>query len=107
MTVENKRGLVPRVPLNVRMGRHRGRYLAAGYEFVLELSDTAVFVWGQIDGTTDVDGIVTSVSREYSIDVGTAAEDVRALLDELADHRLIVWDVPAASAGPAAPVEPA
>ncbi|MET7573538.1 PqqD family protein [Streptomyces sp. NPDC005492] len=88
---------VPRIPLNVRLRKHRGQYLAIGYEHALELSPTAVFIWGQIDGTTDVDGIARAVSTEYAIDTETATEDVRALLDELAGHQLVVWD----SSGPA------
>lgn len=92
MTEQNDSTQVPRIPLNVRLRKHRGRHLAIGYEHALELSPTAVFIWNQIDGTTDVDAIAQAVSTEYAIDVETAVEDVRALLDELSGHQLVVWD---------------
>ncbi len=82
---------VPRIPLNVRLRKHRGQHLAIGYEHALELSDTAVFIWKQIDGQVDVDGIAQAVSTQYAIDVETAAEDVQALLNDLAGHQLVVW----------------
>ncbi|MFE2970161.1 PqqD family protein [Streptomyces sp. NPDC059340] len=97
MTDETGSSPVPRIPLNVRLRRHRGRHLAIGYEHALELSSTAVFIWSQIDGTTDVVDIARAVSDEYAIDTETALEDVRSLLDELVGHQLIVWETPSQS----------
>ncbi len=92
MTDETSDTTVPRIPLNVRLRKHRGRHLAIGYEHALELSQTAVFIWGRIDGTTDVDGIAQAVATEYDIDVDTAREDIQTLLAELAGHQLVVWE---------------
>lgn len=80
---------VPYVPLNVRLRRHAGRYLAAGYEHTLELSDTASFVWKQIDGRRSVADIADLVSKEYRVDAATALADVRELLDQLIRHDLV------------------
>jgi hypothetical protein len=82
---------VPRIPLNVRLRRHRGRDLAAGYQYTLELSPTAVFIWRQINGKATVSDISRSVSEEYDVDLDTARSDVRELLDELVEHDLVVW----------------
>jgi hypothetical protein len=82
---------VPCVPLNVRLRRQSGRYLAVGYEHTLELSDTAAFIWQQVDGRRSVAAIAELVSDEYAVDTATALADVRELLDDLAAHGLISW----------------
>ncbi|MEV7404909.1 PqqD family protein [Streptomyces sp. NPDC091267] len=83
---------VPRIPLNVRLRRHRGRHLAIGYEHALELSETAVFIWQRVDGRTDVATLAEAVSAEYGIGADEAAADVLELLQELAGHQLLVWE---------------
>lgn len=82
---------VPCVPLNVRLRRHAGRQLAIGYEHTLELSDTASFIWKQIDGHRSVADIAQVLSSEYRVDIAITREDVRELLDELVDHGLVAW----------------
>jgi hypothetical protein len=94
VTSETWRDPIPRIPLNVRLRRHRGRHLVIGYEHTLELSPTAVFIWNQINGTTGMSEIARALNEKYSIDTETALEDVRALLADLAGYQLIVWETP-------------
>jgi hypothetical protein len=82
---------VPCVPLNVRLRRHGGRQLAIGYEHTLELSDTAGFVWRQIDCERSVADIARAVTVEFRVDLAVALADVRELLDELVGHDLVTW----------------
>jgi hypothetical protein len=87
---------VPRIPLNARLRRRQGRYFAIGYQHTVELSDTAVFIWNQVDGTAGLPQIARAVSDEYGIDDETALADTSELLGELAGHQLVVWDTPPA-----------
>jgi pyrroloquinoline quinone biosynthesis protein D len=82
---------VPCIPLNVRFRRESGRYLAVGYEYTLELSDIAAFIWKQIDGCRSVAAIAQIVSDQYMVDEATALTDARELFDDLAAHDLISW----------------
>lgn len=82
---------VPWVPLNVRLRRHAGRELVIGYEHALELSETASFIWKQIDGRRSVADIARMVSAEYDVEIAVALADVRELLDQLAGHDLVTW----------------
>lgn len=85
---------VPVVPLNVRLRRHRGTALVIGYEHALELSDTALEVWGRIDGERTVGEIAQHLVDTYGISTETAVEDVDALLQELAQHQLVRVSTP-------------
>jgi hypothetical protein len=80
---------VPAVPLNIRMRNYRGKTIIGGYQHVMELSETASFVWRQIDGTRTIADIGAMLASEYEIDAETATTDVAELLAELAANDLV------------------
>lgn len=80
---------VPALPLSVRMRNYRGKVLVGGYQHVMELSETASFIWRQIDGVRTVADIGATVAREYGIDEETATADVTELLANLAANDLV------------------
>ncbi|GGS13812.1 MULTISPECIES: PqqD family protein [Streptomyces] len=80
---------VASLPLNVRIRRHRGTVLAAGYEHVVELSETAVFVWRHIDGVRTVAELGRLLAAEYAIDEEAATQDVCELFTQLVAHGVL------------------
>ncbi len=68
--------------------RTRERHVVLFPEGVLVLNDTAAAVLRHCDGTTDVEGIVGALRSRYD---GVRAEDVHAVLDRLADRRVVAW----------------
>lgn len=74
---------VPVAPLHVRMRKFQGKMFVGGYEHVLELSDTATFIWRKVDGVRTVGEISQLVAREYEIPAEVAQADVLALFSEL------------------------
>lgn len=80
---------VPTLPLNIRMRNYRGKTIVGGYQHVMELSETASFVWRQIDGTRTIADIGAMLASEYEIDEETATADVAELLAELAANDLV------------------
>ncbi|MEV0622093.1 PqqD family protein [Nonomuraea sp. NPDC050404] len=80
---------VPRRPMNVRIRNHRGTTVIGGYEHALELSESAAFVWRQIDGVRTLREIGRLMAGEYDIGEESAAHDVAELAAELAAYDLL------------------
>jgi len=53
------------------------------------LNDVGACIWGLLDGTHDVEAIVTAVCREYDAPADDVRVDVLALLEELRSERLL------------------
>ena len=56
---------------------------------VYTLNETGAFIWEQIDGKRDVEGIITALTEEYDIDNTTAAEDVFAFIENMSKYLII------------------
>jgi coenzyme PQQ synthesis protein D (PqqD) len=82
---------VPCVRLDVRVRNLRGQLLIARREHALELSDSAGFVWRQLDGRRTVAEIGELLAAEYRIDQQTAIDDTRDVLAVLAGYELVTF----------------
>jgi Coenzyme PQQ synthesis protein D (PqqD) len=80
---------VPRWPMNTRIRNRRGTTIVGGYEHTVELSESAAFVWRQMDGVRSLREIGRLLAREYDIDEETAIEDVAELAAQLAAYDLL------------------
>lgn len=60
---------------------------------MIRLTDTAAFIWEQVDTAENLAEITARVCREFDIDEETAARDVRGFLYELY-IRDMVLDIP-------------
>jgi hypothetical protein len=80
---------VLRQRLAVRVRQFRGSVYLAWEDNAIELSDTAAFVFGLVDGRNTVDEIGRRLAKEYDIPVGEAVGDVIELLTELRAVRVV------------------
>lgn len=87
--------LIPMTALGARI-RRSGDSLLVGTdtENVLELDETAAFIWRQVDGTRSVERIGARVAEEYDIDLETAVRDVTELLGQLAEFGVVSLEPP-------------
>ncbi|MGW0589555.1 PqqD family protein [Streptosporangium sp. NPDC002607] len=76
---------VPVLPMTVRMRNLQGKTFVGDGEHVFELSETARFIWRQIDGKRTVLDIGEIVSREYDIPREEAVDDVLEFFTELVE----------------------
>ena len=60
---------------------------------MIELTDSAAFIWKQVDTASDLEEIVQKILREFEVDEETARRDVYGFLRELY-VRGIVEDIP-------------
>lgn len=58
-------------------------------ERVMVLNTTASDVWRLADGQHDVEGIVNLLARAYQVEPDTIAEDVRGVVQRLAEEGLL------------------
>ena len=58
-----------------------------GYFFTL--NETSEAIWNNIDGASDIDGIVDAVSLTFDVSPDECANDVEAFISELVEHKLI------------------
>lgn len=80
---------VPRRRLDARTRRFRGTLLVASDDQMLELSESAEFIYRNIDGARSVADIGRLVAAEYDIDEATAEADLVELLTDLADKHIV------------------
>jgi hypothetical protein len=80
---------VPAPRLEARVRNLGDKVLVAGPEQVLELADTAVVIWKQIDGKRTVREIGGALASEYDVDPETATQDVAELVQELVDGEIV------------------
>ncbi|MFE9403422.1 PqqD family protein [Streptomyces sp. NPDC006530] len=80
---------VAALPLNVKIRNHRGKTIVGGYQHFFELTESAAYIWRQIDGNRTVTDIARLIAEEYDIDQETVIEDVVELFTELAEHDVI------------------
>jgi len=59
-----------------------GRYFA--------LNDVGALIWDRLEHDTDHQSLIDAVTKEFDIDRSTAAGDIDALLDQLAEAGLIL-----------------
>ena len=79
---------VPARRLDARIRNLGGTLLVAGPREVLELSDTAAFVWSRIDGATTVRDLGAALASEYDVGIDTATKDVAELVEELVANEI-------------------
>ncbi|MFF2116879.1 PqqD family protein [Kitasatospora sp. NPDC058184] len=75
---------VPSYRPDVRVRNLRGRFLVAVAKDAFELSETASFIWKQIDGRNSIADIGRLLAAEYDIDAETATADTKEILEYLA-----------------------
>ena len=56
---------------------------------VFTLNETGAFIWEQIDGKRNVEEIITELTKEYDIDITTAAADVKAFIEKMSKYLII------------------
>jgi len=74
---------VPRVRMEVRFRKVRGTVLVAANDQTLELTETAAFSSGEIDGVRAVSDIGAALAREYEIPEEMAIDDTVSLIADL------------------------
>ncbi|MGW4272667.1 PqqD family protein [Streptomyces sp. SID10815] len=75
---------VPSCRPDVRVRNVRGNFLVAVANNAFELSESASFIWKQIDGRRSVGDIGRLLAGEYEIDEETAIVDTKEILEFLA-----------------------
>lgn len=60
---------------------------------MIRLTESAAFIWKQVDTAADLEEIITRVQDEYEVDEDTARRDIYGFLRELY-VRGIVQDIP-------------
>lgn len=65
------------------------RHNVGNLDFVYTLSPVAARIWSLLDGTRDIDAIVTELCQEFEVDRVTAMADVAALVADLAEASLV------------------
>ncbi|MCQ1575874.1 PqqD family protein [Streptomyces parvus] len=82
---------VPSYRPDVRVRNVRGGFLVAVAGEAFELSETASFIWKQIDGANSIADIGRLLSSEYDIDTETATADTKDILEYLATTGSVVF----------------
>jgi hypothetical protein len=80
---------VPARRLDARVRNVGGTILVAGPREVLELTETAAFVWSRIDGERTIRALGQELANEYEVELETATEDVAELVDDLLANDLV------------------
>ncbi|MEU8505277.1 PqqD family protein [Streptomyces brevispora] len=88
-TQQNVHASVPTRRLDARVRNVRGQMMIAGPTQAFELSETAAFIWKQIDGSNTVAQIGRLLAAEYEVDEQTAVEDTAEVIVELAASSVI------------------
>lgn len=88
-TQQNVHASVPTRRLDARVRNVRGQMMIAGPTQAFELSETAAFIWRQIDGSNTVAQIGRLLAAEYEVDEQTAVEDTAEVIVELAASSVI------------------
>lgn len=60
---------------------------------MIQLTESAAFIWKQVDSAADLEEIVARVQGEFDVDEETARRDIYGFLRELY-IRDIVWEIP-------------
>ncbi|WP_327306684.1 PqqD family peptide modification chaperone [Streptomyces sp. NBC_01298] len=82
---------VPSYRPDVRVRNVRGGYLVAVANNAFELSETASFIWKQINGQNSIADIGRLLATEYDIDTDTATADTKEILEYLATTGSVVF----------------
>jgi hypothetical protein len=83
-------GTVPRRRLDTRVRNVGGTLIVGRLQHALELSDTARFVWQQIDGVRTIRTIAVMLTEAYDEpDHNAVAEDVIELTNLLVQARVV------------------
>ena len=61
----------------------------ANMERVFTLNEVGEFIWDNLDGNTDTDGLVEKIVNEYDVDIDKARQDCEELLKEMLDAGVI------------------
>jgi hypothetical protein len=65
------------------------RHNVGNLDFVYTLSAVASRVWSLLDGTRDLEAIVSVICEEFDVDRATASADIGALLADLGEAALV------------------
>jgi pyrroloquinoline quinone biosynthesis protein D len=84
-------GCKPRLPRGVRLkyDKTRAEWLLLAPERVIKADAIAAEILKRCDGTLTLEAIVDDLARQFSADRARVEEDVRALLGELAEKRMV------------------
>jgi hypothetical protein len=80
---------VPVRRLDARIRNLGGTIVVAGPHEVLELTETAAFVWKRIDGDRTIRELGEELASQYDVGVDTATEDVAELVEELVAGEIV------------------
>ena len=58
----------------------------------LRLNTTGAWIWEQLSGPRDLGELTARLATHYSIDEGTAADDVRRFVSDLARREFLLLD---------------
>ena len=56
---------------------------------VYTLNETGAFIWELVDGTRNVNEIITALTNEYDIDSKSAEQDVISFLENMSNYLII------------------
>lgn len=81
----------PRLPRGVRLreDKVRDRWVLLAPERVVKVDAIAVEILKLCDGARSLGEIVADLAQRFNADAGRVATDVRAMLAELADKRMV------------------
>jgi hypothetical protein len=82
---------VPSYRPDVRIRNVRGGYLVAVAGNAFELSETATFIWKNINGRNSIAEIGKLLADEYDVDEETAIADTKEILQDLATAGSVVF----------------
>ncbi len=90
-TAESDSGCMPRLPRGVRLkyDETRAEWLLLAPERVVKADAIAAEILRCCDGTRTLEAIVDDLARQFSADRARVDRDVRALLSELAEKRMV------------------
>ncbi|MBV1849566.1 PqqD family protein [Catellatospora tritici] len=80
---------VPRPRLDLRVRNVRGTVTVSLANMTYELSETAVWIWKQIDGRNTIADIAAMLAAEFEIDVETATEDTIEVVRDFGESDLV------------------
>jgi len=64
--------------------------MAPAGETTHALEDLGVFIWNQIDGAKDLEGVLAAIVAEYEVDEGTARNDLQGFVAQLEEAGLVL-----------------
>jgi pyrroloquinoline quinone biosynthesis protein D len=90
---------IPRLPRGVRLTQDsvRARHVLLAPERIIEIDDIAAEILALVDGKRSLSALVAELAARFEAPEAEIGADVSALLDDLAQKRMLVWQDPVAA----------